>query len=203
MQHPKFSKPVKATNATNGNFGYVHSYAPVGFEMPVEPPLVLYLYDEIGPPVDYIELVHTLRYATPGQEITMHINSPGGQLDSCLSIINAMGASEANITTVVDGEAQSAGAMIWLAGHDKVIASPHVNVMIHGASIGFNAAKISDITNCNRATDKIMEGLLDELAIGFLTEEERSDIRKGVDVFIVGSEIIERLSLDEEEVDPD
>ena len=74
--------------------------------------------------------------------------------------------------------------------------------MIHGASVGFNQAKTSDINNSNKATDKTIEGLLDDLAEGFLTDEEREDIRKGVDVYLVGSEIIERLSL-EEEFEPD
>lgn len=203
MQSMKSRKPAKATKATNGPDEYQYSYAPIGFETPVEPPLVLYVYDEIGPPVDYVEMVHTLRYAPKGQDIVIHINSPGGSLNSCLSIINAMGASEADITTVVDGEASSAGAMIWLAGHQKAIASPHVSVMVHGASVGFNPAKTSDINNSNKATDKIIEGLLDDLADGFLTDEEREDIRKGVDVYLVGSEIIERLSLEELEVEPD
>lgn len=197
MQSRKL-KLTKATKATNsGDAGEFRSFAPIGFETPVEPPLVLYIYDEIGPPVDYVELVHTLRYAPEGQDIVIHINSPGGCLSSCLSIVNAMGASQADITTVVDGEAASAGAMIWLAGHNKAIASPHVSVMVHGASVGFHPSKTSDINNSNKATDKLIESLLDDLADGFLTEDEREDIRKGVDVYLVGSEIIDRLSLEE------
>ena len=200
MQHVKHT-PSKKTPAKNSGYqDDYQSYAPIGFQMPSEPPLILYVYDEIGPPVDYVEFVHTLRYAAPDQEIIIHINSPGGHLSSCLSIINAIGASEGNITTVVDGDAYSAAAMIWLAGHTKAIASPHVSVMVHGASVGFNPAKTSDINNSNKATDKIIEGLLDDLAVGFLTTQEREDIRKGVDVYLVGSEIIDRLP-PEEEVD--
>lgn len=186
-------KPYKAEATVSNGGGVEHSYAPIGFQIPVEPPLVLYIYDEIGPPTDYVELVHTLRYATQDQEIIIHINSPGGCLSSCLSIINAIGASPAHVVTVVDGDAYSAGAFIWLAGHTKAIASPHVSVMIHGASVGFHQSKTSDINNSNKATDKIIEGILDDLADGFLTDEEREDIRKGVDVYLVGSEIIDRL----------
>lgn len=199
MQSLKLNKPTKATKATNsGDCEEFRSFAPVGFEMPVEPPLVLYIYDEIGPPSDYVEFVHTLRYATPGQDITIHINSPGGHLSSCMSIVNAIAASEANITTIVDGEAASAGAMIWLAGHNKAIASPHVSVMVHGASVGFHPSKTSDINNSNKATDKLIEGMLDDLSVGFITDEEREDIRKGVDIYVTGQEIIERLGLEEQ-----
>lgn len=169
------------------------SYSPIGYEAVSVPPLVLYIYDEIGPEVEYVDFVHALRYAPEGQDITIHINSPGGNLNSCLSIVNAMDASAANITTVVDGEAASAAAMIWLAGHQKMIASRHTIVMLHGASVGYMPSKTSDIDNSNRATNRIVEALLDDLSEGVLTDEERVDIRKGVDIYLTGTDIIERL----------
>jgi ATP-dependent protease ClpP protease subunit len=181
----------------------IKSYSPIGYEAHVVPPLVIYIYDEIGPEVDYVDFVHALRYAPEGQEITIHINSPGGNLNSCLSIINAIDASAANITTVVDGEAASAAAMIWLSGHNKIIASTHVCVMLHGASTGFGHAKTADIKNSTTATERIVESLLDDLTEGFLTDDERSDIRKGVDVYLTGSDIVARIITDDsDEVDP-
>jgi ATP-dependent Clp protease protease subunit len=182
-----------------GDCSEFRSFAPIGYEAQVEPPLILYIYDEIGPEVEYVEFCHALRYAPEGQQITIHINSPGGSLNSCLSIINAIRASEADIVTVVDGEAASAAAMIWLAGHTKIIASRHTVVMLHGASVGYTPSKMSDIANSARAITKITETLLDDLTEGFLTKEERDDIRKGVDVFLTGTEIIERLPKEVEE----
>jgi ATP-dependent Clp protease protease subunit len=195
------SKTKAAKNISVTSDGELHSYAPIGFEKSSEPDLILYIYDEIGPEVDYVELVHALRYAPEGQKITIHINSPGGNLNSCLSIVNAIGASDAEITTVVDGEAASAAAMIWLSGHYKVIASPHTVVMLHGASCGFKQSKTSDIVTSSLSTNTIVESLLDDLATGFLTEDERDDIRKGVDIYITGSEIIERLNINIEDTE--
>jgi ATP-dependent protease ClpP protease subunit len=197
----KTMKTLKKSNGANGEI--IRSYSPIGFEIPKEPDLVIYIYDEIGDEVDYVEFVHTVRYATKDQHITIHINSPGGNLITCLSIINAMNASEADITTVVDGEAASAAAMIWLAGHNRLIASPHVLVMLHGASSGFNQSKISDITNSAQTTNRMVESLLDDLTDDLLTDDERSDIRKGVDIYITGKDIIKRWSLDQEEVPVD
>lgn len=190
----KISKPKLNVE----DYETVHCHSPIGFEVPTEPDLVLYIYDSIGPEVDYVEFVHALRYAPEGQEITIHINSPGGNLSSCLSIINAIEASEANITTIVDGEAASAAAMIWLSGHAKLIASRHTVVMLHGAGCGFGYSKTSDIINSTQTTNRIVEALLDDLTIGFLTEDERDDIRKGVDVYLTGTDIVERLSLSPE-----
>ena len=179
------------------------SNSPIGFEIPQPPNLIVYLYDAIGAEADYAEFVHALRYAPEGQEITIHINSPGGNLHTCLSIVNAMIASDAIITTVVDGDASSAAAIIWLAGMNRLIASKHVCVMLHGASCGFGSSKISDITSSTKATDKIVESLLDDLTIDFLTDEERADIRKGVDIYITGAEIIERWKDTQDEVSID
>lgn len=198
--HKAINKKLIKEKASAAVEGDLRSYAPIGYEVPAEPPLILYIYDEIGPEVDYVDFVHLLRYASPGQQITIHINSPGGNLHSCLSIINAIDASDAEITTVVDGEAASAAAMIWLAGHNKVIASKHVLVMLHGASVGYHPSKTSDIVNSTQATNRIVETLLDDLTEGFLTEEERDDIRKGVDVYLTGTDIIERLPLHQEEI---
>jgi ATP-dependent protease ClpP protease subunit len=177
----------------------IKSYSPVGYEGPSVSPIILYIYDDIGPEVDYVDFVHTLRYAPAGQDITIHINSPGGNLNSCLSIINAIAASEANINTVVDGEAASAAAMIWLAGHTKLIASKHTMVMLHGASVGYNPSKTADIVNSTQATNKVVEALLDDLTSDILTEVERNDIRKGMDIYLTGADIIDRLSLAEDQ----
>jgi ATP-dependent protease ClpP protease subunit len=196
----------KLINSDELEFLKEPDFSPAIFEMTAEnpesdPPLVIYLYKEIGTPENYIELVHCLQYAPEEQDITIHINSPGGSLHSCLSIVNAMHMSSANIHTVLDGDASSASAFIWLAGHSKSIASIHVNLMIHSASCGFNVAKLSDITTSIKSASGLVEGLLDSLSTGLLTEEERADIRRGVDINLSGTEIISRLENEYEETD--
>lgn len=180
----------------DGNIvGFEKSYSPPGYGIPMPEPIVFYVYDEIGPTADYVEMCHAMLYASEDQEIFIRVNSPGGNLFSGVSIINAIKTSPGIVTTILDGEAASAGAMIWLAGHEKAIASPHVSLMLHGASCGFYQSKTSDITNSTKATDRIVESLLDDLAGPFLTPQERDDIRKGVDIYLTGEDIIERSAL--------
>ena len=195
----------KLINADELEFLKEPDFSPTIFEMAAESddhiaPLVIYLYKEIGNPENYIELVHCLQYAEEGQDVTIHINSPGGSLHSCLSIINAINMSNANIHTVLDGDASSASAFIWLSGHTKAIASHHVNLMIHSASCGFSFAKLSDITTSIKSASGLVEGLLDSFTDGLLTDEERADIRRGVDINLSGSDIMMRLENKEEEV---
>jgi ATP-dependent protease ClpP protease subunit len=170
---------------------------PVMFEMPGDPdapqPLLVYLYKEIGSPENYIELCHALQYAEEGQDITFRINTPGGSLHACASIVNAMLESRGNVYTILDGDASSAGAVIWMAGDVRSVASPHVTFMIHGASCGYGVTKLSNIKDNIESATALMEGLLDDLAVGIVTEEERIDVRKGVDVYLSGTELMRRL----------
>ncbi|NLH01175.1 MAG: Clp protease ClpP [Clostridiales bacterium] len=65
--------------------------------------------------------------------ITVHINSVGGDMYAGIAIHNRLKGLAANITTINDGLAASAGSLIFMAGdHRKVHAGS--NLMIHGAA---------------------------------------------------------------------
>jgi ATP-dependent protease ClpP protease subunit len=150
-----------------------------------------YLYGPVEDPEEYVDLIHEIRYAEPEQQITLHINSGGGALSTCLSIINAIKASQAEVVTVIDGEACSAAAMIWLAGHRRVIASKHVFFMLHEAGW----AMVGNASEHQRQVlllKKIIRGLIDDLALWVVTPEELEDFDKGIDVYITGDQIVER-----------
>lgn len=197
MKYSKVKTSLQRAKLSGDEHYEEFSTAPLGFEVDKAPTdLVFYFYDPIGPEVDYVDFIHTLRTAPEGRDIYMHINSPGGHLNSCLAIINAMEESRANIITIVDGEASSAAALIWLAGHEKRIASKHTCVMLHGASVGYHPQKTSDIANTNAVTIRMVEALLDDLAEGLLNQQEREDIRKGVDVYLTGEDIMARVGQD-------
>ena len=153
---------------------------------------IFYLYGEILEPIEYTEMVHSIRYAEVGQQILIHINSVGGCLSTCLSIVNAIRSSAAIITTIVDGEACSAAAMIWLAGHTRVIASSHCFFMLHEAGWAMHG-KTSEHETQTKIMKKVVNGLVEEMAQGLLTEEEKADFNKGLDIYLHGSEIIDRV----------
>lgn len=169
-----------------------------GYSIPRAPDEIFYLYGGIEAEEDYVDMIHTIRYATAEQEIMIHINSPGGNLNVCLAVINAIKQTQATVYTVVDGEAASAAAMIWAAGHVRMLASPLVILMFHTAATSFFGSKLPEIQGGVDIITTVIEELLDDVASDLLTEEERGDIRKGVDIFFLGSELLERLKEQEE-----
>ena len=69
--------------------------------------------------------------------ITVHINSVGGDFYAGLAIFNRLRSLKASITTVNDGLAASAGSIIFMAGDKgKKLVHAGSNLMVHGV-LGF------------------------------------------------------------------
>ncbi|HEY9315796.1 head maturation protease, ClpP-related [Williamsia sp.] len=90
-------------------------------------------------------------------EITVRINSPGGNVFEGIAILNALRGHKAKITTVIDGLAASAASFIAMAG-DEIVMGRNSEMMIHDASgicIG-NAKEMADMTtNLERVSANI------------------------------------------------
>lgn len=78
------------------------------------------------------ELLADLDELSTKDNITVHINSSGGELFAGLSIYNRLKALPANITTVVDGLAASAASLIFQAGDIRQVHASST-VMVHQA----------------------------------------------------------------------
>lgn len=89
------------------------------------------LYGEIGYDVMSKDVVEWLG-ANEGEQVEMHINSPGGDVFEALAIRSAM-TNVAGLTVVVDALAASAAAVIALCGKPLKM-SQYARLMIHSAS---------------------------------------------------------------------
>lgn len=93
----------------------------------------LYLYGEIGCwGITASDLIAELQYVT-APEITVHLNSPGGEIFEGIAIYNALRSHTSNVTIRVDSMAASIGSVILQAG-DRRIMQPYSQVMIHEGS---------------------------------------------------------------------
>jgi len=63
-------------------------------------------------------------------EVTMFINSPGGEVSSGLALYDVMQAVSCPIRTVCLGMAASMGALLFMAGDEREML-PHSRLMIH------------------------------------------------------------------------
>ena len=78
-----------------------------------------------------------LESENPKKEISMYINSPGGQVTSALAIYDTMQYIRSPVSTVCMGMAASAGSLILQAGEKgQRISLPNSKIMVHQPSGG-------------------------------------------------------------------
>ena len=79
------------------------------------------------------EFLRDLEDLSGKDSITVHINSVGGDMYAGIAIYNRLKGLAANVTTVNDGLAASAGSLIFMAGDTRKVNAGS-NLMIHGAA---------------------------------------------------------------------
>ena len=142
-------------------------------------PCKLYLWDAIGvnpwdgSGIDPLDVVRQLE-AAKGQDLEVHINSPGGYVFDGIAIFNAIRTFDGKNTVHVDALAASIASVIALAG-DKVVTHEGAQWMVHdpaGGIVEFGTADQIE-NSCGlvvKALRQIREAILDI----YVTETGRS-----------------------------
>ena len=100
----------------------------------------------------------------PKKDITLYINTPGGQIQSGLAIIDTMNHIKPNIATVCVGMAASMGSVILASGaKGKRFALPNSEVMIHQPLSGIEG-QASDIEITAKHILKLKDKLYEMLS---------------------------------------
>ncbi len=99
----------------------------------------IFLVDEVNATTSN-ELLKQLMYLERDDnesEITLYINSPGGEVISGLAVYDYISMMKAPVRTVCIGTAASMGAILFLAGKKRQML-PHTRLMIHDPSYSHN-----------------------------------------------------------------
>lgn len=97
----------------------------------------IFLVDEVND-ASSNELIKQLLYLERRDntaQITLYINSPGGNVISGLAVYDCMRLMKSPVKTVCIGAAASMGAILFLAGDEREML-PHTRLMIHDPSFG-------------------------------------------------------------------
>ena len=137
------------------------------------------------------------------KEVTVNINSPGGDIYSGLAIHNALKALPCKVKTVAVGLAASAASVIFCAGDEREVFHGSL-VMVHGVSVFlfdggfFNEHAIDEKISDLRATRKAIQAM--NLAVasiyanttGKTQDECLSLISEGSELWMTGEQAIDR-----------
>lgn len=185
-------KPRTTTRTAMYNYGGSGLPNITGSALPVGVLYNFYIYGSIGPVIDYADMIAALDHATEADVFRVHINTPGGDLDSALAIIHAFMRTRAHVVTIADGEVASAGTIIFFAGHSFVI-NRYANFMFHDGSTG-SFQKVNEQLKRLNALSELLQQLAHDLYSPWLDDEEIDSILSGRDEYKTSAWVLERVT---------
>ena len=109
------------------------------------------------------QLLH-LESENPDRDISLYINSPGGDINSLFAIYDTMQYIKPDLTTICFGQAASAAAVLLAAGtKGKRLALPHSRILIHQPYAGAEG-QVSDIELASREIQRLKTQLEEIIA---------------------------------------
>lgn len=118
-----------------------------------------------------------LDLSEPGKEITLYINSPGGECLSGLAVADYIKKMKSPVRTVCTGMAASMGAILFLCGKRREMLA-HTKLMIHDPSThnsfsGMKPHEIEEQLAMLREMQDVLCGMISDV-----TGKSTDDIRK-------------------------
>ena len=122
------------------------------------------------------------------ERITLMINSPGGRIDSCLTLIDAMNTSEIPVDTMASGLAASCGILTLMAG-DNRFASKTAQIMSHQYAAG-SSGKEHELYGRIKSWEHTSEWMVDHYkhCTGLSEKKIRKDLLGPTDVWMTAQE---------------
>ena len=161
------------------------------------------LSGEIKDPGYYETIANVLEQAQQGDTVIFHLAGPGGDVDGCYYLINAIKSSKANVIMSVEAPAYSADAYLAVNGtsNQALIMAPYSYLMFHFSSVlnlDCSTAGGTDRGTPNNAHCEAFKDISVSTTVTFLenvdllTAKEKSDIFTGHDVYLSAEQVKER-----------
>lgn len=161
-----------------------------------------YIHGAIEGSGDYVDLLDCLYSSPPNDIIYIHLNTPGGALNTTVEIMHAIAQTEATVVTCADGQVASAGSLLFFCGHSFQVGE-FCEVMLHDGSSG-ELGKINENLKSAMFTSARLAAIYHKIYGRFFTEEEVDKVLEGQDMYLTAFDIEERISAvlsEEEEVE--
>ncbi|HYP23707.1 MAG TPA: ATP-dependent Clp protease proteolytic subunit, partial [Actinomycetota bacterium] len=138
----------------------------------------------LGTPVDdqvanliVAQMLH-LESEDPDKDISLYINSPGGQVYAGMAIYDTMQYIKPDVSTICVGMAMSMGAILLCGGaNGKRFSLPNAKIMIHQGSAGYQGTA-ADIEIHAREILDVNQRMIEIISehTGQTTEQVRKDL---------------------------
>ena len=193
MKHMKHVQYVKQKNKrlevedqddeSCGQLGYSVSHMVLNnFKVNIDEPVVEPRY--------YREVFHMLLEAGENDIVSFFINSPGGNKNGLLTLLEGIKLTQATTKAVIVGEAHSAASILALHC-DELYVSDSATMLCHHVRYGVQG-KDADILAHALHTSQTSSDLIKDTYKDFLSDAEIQDILSGKELWLTAEEIKER-----------
>ena len=100
----------------------------------------------------------------PGAPITLWLNTPGGDVPAMYQIYDCIVGSPSHVTIIGHGEVISAGVLIFVAGHTRLVTENCVFMSHEGADFNNDGLKYSEAKDRRKYEDFTMDRWNDLMA---------------------------------------
>lgn len=150
-----------------------------------------FLSDSIEYKSDYYDFLRAVNSTTRYDDIHIHINCYGGDLDAAIQIYHSLVRCPAHICVFVEGACMSAATIIMMCA-ESIEFSPWSSIMIHSYS-GGDFGKYQEIQSASEFHKKWFENLMYEVYEDFLTKKELSQVLLGKDLWLDAEDATNRF----------
>ena len=150
------------------------------------------LDEDIKEPSYYRSLIEVLNNATEQDLVVLNINSGGGQLDSAISIIDALRNTRANTLAWISGSAYSAAGIIALSCQNLEVGE-FATLMCHNSQYGLGGYT-TDIKDRAVFEHKMISKIMHSVYKHFLSVDEVEAVLSNKTIWMDASEIVERFT---------
>lgn len=157
-QRPLWARRSEPSRPTSDPFWRIDNKA--GDNGPAE----IYLYDEISFWGVSAQSFATELGTVTAKDVTVRVNSPGGDVFDGIAIGNLLASHPATVTVQVDALAASIASVIAVMGADRLVMGPHSQMMIHDAS-GFAMGNATDMREAATMLDMVSDNIAEVYAV--------------------------------------
>ena len=151
----------------------------------------LFLTKDIGMSEDYNQWFQIIGAAGPNDCIVVHINSPGGVLDTAVQLYGALVSSEAMVNISVEGACCSGASMILMAA-DNIAVDPNSYFLIHSYT-GGDFGKFNNLQEGADFQKNWFPNIIKNVYKNFLTDDEIKTVLDGKDFWLKADDVITRF----------
>ena len=150
-----------------------------------------FLSETIENKSDYYDFLRAVNATSQYDEIHIHINNYGGDLDAAIQMYHSLVRSGAKIVVYIEGACMSAATVVMMTA-DVIEFCPWSSIMIHAYS-GGDIGKYQEIQSASQFHREWFSNFMNDVYGDFLTKKELAQVLGGKDLWLNADDAMNRF----------